>query len=255
MYVDRPRLKQEAKDILRTAQVSPLAITALYLAICAVLDTVECAVSGGAVNVFLDRSPLPTFIYIFVLLVELVLGAGLTIYCLGIRRGVYMGFSTLFDGFSFVGKIILLLLTEFCFIFLWAMLFFIPGVVAMYRYSFALYNLCEDPSLTPMEALAMSKAQTQGYKMELFKLDLSFIGWTILINLPYELVNALILDGMDMPLSLPALTLLCAVLSGLVAVWVRPYKLTTSLGYFEQAKSTSGAGFNTFPPLDEGSSF
>ena len=77
----------------------------------------------------------------------------------------------------------------------------------------------------------------------------------LLMNLPYELVNTLILEGMDTPLSLPALTFLCAVLSGLVAVWVRPYKLTTSLGYFEQAKSTSGAGFNTFPPLDEGSSF
>lgn len=47
------------------------------------------------------------------------------------------------------------------FIALWSMLLIVPGIIAAYRYRFALYNLCENPELGVMEALAMSKAQTR----------------------------------------------------------------------------------------------
>ena len=59
-----------------------------------------------------------------------------------------------------------------------------PGFIAHYRYSFALYNLYENPDMDIMEALNLSKRQTQGYKMELFKLDLSYMGWILLSMLP-----------------------------------------------------------------------
>ncbi|RAZ48659.1 hypothetical protein DK853_47300, partial [Klebsiella oxytoca] len=35
-----------------------------------------------------------------------------------------------------------------------------------------------------MEALEMSKRQTLGYKAQLFTLDLSYIGWSLLATLP-----------------------------------------------------------------------
>ncbi|MBU5625569.1 DUF975 family protein [Oscillibacter sp. MSJ-2] len=242
MYIDRRRLKEEAKSILQGASVSPIAITALYLAICLGLDTLDSVVSGGAMAVLSGAGMLPTFITIFVYLVELVLGMGLTVYCLGVRHSVHMELSTLFDGFSFVGKIILLFLAEGVFISLWSMLFFFPGIVAMYRYRFAFYNLCEDPSLSAFDALNMSKRQTSGYKLSLLTLDLSFIGWGFLMTLPYTVVNSMILNDVAMPLSLPVLTVICGVLSGLVALWVRPYLITTNLGYYELAKASSGVG-------------
>ena len=50
------------------------------------------------------------------------------------------------------------------------MLFVVPGIIAYYRYSFALYNLYDNPGLNIMEALEMSKQQTRGWKLELLKL-------------------------------------------------------------------------------------
>ena len=60
----------------------------------------------------------------------------------------------------------------------------IPGIVASYRYRFAMYNLLENPDLEILEALNMSKQQTFGYKGQLFVLDLSYLGWGLLASLP-----------------------------------------------------------------------
>ena len=102
------------------------------------------------------------------------------LYCMAIRRGERAEYLTLFDGFSFVGKIILLDIISGFFIVLWSMLFLIPGVIAAYRYSFASFNLYENPGIGVMEALDMSKRQTLGYKSQLFTLDLSYLGWSLL---------------------------------------------------------------------------
>ncbi|MCL2487064.1 MAG: DUF975 family protein [Oscillospiraceae bacterium] len=64
--------------------------------------------------------------------------------------------------------------------FLWSLLFIIPGIVKSYAYSMVPYLLAENPGRTPREALAESERLTDGFKMELFVLDLSFIGWTLL---------------------------------------------------------------------------
>ena len=75
-----------------------------------------------------------------------------------------MPLTTLFDGFSIAGKVILLEIVASIFIFLWSLLFIIPGIIAIYRYRFALYNLLENPDLGLLEAINLSKEQTYGYK-------------------------------------------------------------------------------------------
>ena len=63
--------------------------------------------------------------------------------------------------------------------FLWT--FTIVGYfIKHYEYSMIPYILAENPSITKKEAFQMSKELTNGEKFNLFKLDLSFIGWTIL---------------------------------------------------------------------------
>lgn len=66
------------------------------------------------------------------------------------------------------------------YIFLWSLLFIIPGIIKSYEYRFVPYILAEDPTVESNEALFRSREMTQGYKMEIFILDLSFIGWYIL---------------------------------------------------------------------------
>lgn len=66
------------------------------------------------------------------------------------------------------------------FIFLWSLLLIIPGIIKAYQYKFVSYILAENPELTASEALDISTEMTQGHKMDMFVMDLSFIGWYIL---------------------------------------------------------------------------
>ena len=63
---------------------------------------------------------------------------------------------------------------------LWLFLFIVPGVIKAYEYSMIPYLLAENPNLSADEAFSLSKQMTTGQKMDLFVLDLSFIGWIIL---------------------------------------------------------------------------
>lgn len=74
-------------------------------------------------------------------------------------------------------------LTEFMkqlFVWLWGLLFVIPGWVAHYRYWAVGYIAAENPQLGWKRTLELSKKMTNGYKWELFVLDLSFLGWHLL---------------------------------------------------------------------------
>ena len=64
--------------------------------------------------------------------------------------------------------------------FLWYFVFIIPGIIKSYEYSMVPYILAEEPNLSPSEAINRSKDITDGNKMDMFVLDLSFLGWDIL---------------------------------------------------------------------------
>lgn len=66
------------------------------------------------------------------------------------------------------------------FIFLWSLLFVIPGIFASFSYSMAPYILCEHPEMTARESIRESKKLMRGNRMRLFALELSFIGWQLL---------------------------------------------------------------------------
>ena len=174
--IDRKQLKADMKNLLADAQVSPKGMTALYLVLLLVLNLAASLLDGSGL--------VSTFLSILSSLFGMVLGSGFVLYCMAVRRGERAEYLTLFDGFSFVGKIIGLNIVMYIFIWLWSMLFIIPGFIAAYRYRFALYNLYENPGIGIMEALDMSKQQTLGYKGQLFTLDLSYLGWTLLASVP-----------------------------------------------------------------------
>ena len=224
MQLNIGAIKAESRSLLRTGEVNPFRMTLFYLLITLVLDMINSGVSymidsAGGFTVLSF-----SFVSILVGLVALVLNAGYYCYCFGILRREEMPYESLFDAFPFAGKVILLSIVEGVFICLWSMLFVIPGIIAAYRYSFAMLNLCENPELGVMEALDLSKQQTNGYKMQLFLLQLSFIGYQIaavLIALLYEYV---IISYLPDSLSGAVLgTLIYGVLSAVVDVYLTPY--------------------------------
>ena len=230
--LSRIELKQNAKVLTKSARVSAYRITLIFMLILAALSLAEDYVGAnegvwvqvGDMEILFRSSylfshpafptPVVLFVSVFVWLLVCVLGAGWILYHLGVRRGKVMPYDTLFEGFGFAGKIILLHVLMGVFVFLWACLFIVPGIIAAYSYRFALYNLCENPELGVMEALAMSKAQTKGYKLDLFVLDVTFLGWN----------------------------LLCVLTAGILSIWITPYIQQTDLGYFEAIKAEKGIG-------------
>ena len=250
--IDRRRLKEETRELLRTAQVSPRGMTALYLGILLVLSLVNTlAGSAGSDGI------LSTFVSILTNLMSSVLAAGFVLYCMAIRQGQRAEYLTLFDGFSFVGKVIGLNILIAVFIFLWSLLFIIPGIIASYRYRFALYNLYENPDIGILDALNMSKRQTRGYKGQVFMLDLSYIGWNLLSTLPSMIeawllyqnvlesaglydISAFAVQTSPAGLPLWVWSLVCSLWSLLVCLFYLPNYQCVELGYFDTAKDTSG---------------
>ena len=221
MQLDTGAIKAESRSLLRTGEVNPFRMTLFYLLITLVLDMINSGVSymidsAGGFTVLSF-----SFASILVGLVALVLNAGYYCYCFGILRREEMPYESLFDAFPFAGKVILLFIVQYIFILLWTFLLVIPGIVAAYRYRFAMLNLCENPEIGVMEALNMSKAQTLGFKWQLFVLDLSFIGWNILVGLTL----------------------------GILDIWVAPYIAQSNIAFFQEIKKIKGVGF--FPPRPE----
>ena len=66
------------------------------------------------------------------------------------------------------------------FIYLWSLLFIIPGIIKAYSYSMVPFILAENPGIGAKRALKLSAEMTQGEKMNIFVLDLSFLGWIFL---------------------------------------------------------------------------
>ena len=117
---------------------------------------------------------------------------GLTNFMLGIFRRRPVKTMEVFYGFEKFGKTFALSFMIGLFTFLWSLLFVIPGFVAAYRYSMAYYILADNPEIGVMEAIRRSKVMTRGNKMKLFCLELSFIGWAILIELVATLFGYLL---------------------------------------------------------------
>lgn len=248
--LDRAALKCEAKDLIRTARVSPIKMTLLLLAISLVLDLLDNALTyltGSIVGVaFLSIS----FVGILITLISQVLSAGYCCYCLGIHRREEMPYESLFDSFAFAGRVIALAIVESIFILLWSLLLVIPGIIAAYRYSFAMWNLCQDPTIGVMEALERSKRQTVGYKGQLFRLHLSFIGWYLIVFVIVGVYEGVILALMpDSFLGIMLGPLILTVLTGVVDIYLTPYFALSECGFYLRATAPEE------PPRQDRSSY
>lgn len=92
---------------------------------------------------------------------------------------------------------------------LFSLLLYIPGIMRSYSYFLVPYLLKDKPELSVPEVLALSKKMMYGYRMRLFKLQLSFLGWIFL----------------------SVLTL------GIGMIWLMPYMMTTMAAFYQDVKN------------------
>jgi len=132
----------------------------------------------------------------------------LCMFFLKLTKGEETSVGDLFAGFNKTGRALWLNILISVFTFLWSLLLVIPGIIKAYAYSMSFYVLADNPELTASEALAKSQSMMNGHKMELFVLELSFIGWFFLVGLTF----------------------------GLAAIYVAPYMEATMANFYNSIK-------------------
>lgn len=86
---------------------------------------------------------------------------------------IFCGFSNKFDDYFLLG------LMYNVFVWLWSLLFVIPGLIKTIAWSFVYQIKADHPEYTWKQCLDESNRMTMGHKMDIFVLELSFIGWYI----------------------------------------------------------------------------
>jgi uncharacterized membrane protein len=147
------------------------------------------------------------------LLIAPALNLSLIMIYLALGQNVRPSVADTLKGLDLFGKSLWLAIITSFFTFLWSLLFIIPGIVKGYAYLMAPYILADNPSMTAREALKESVRITNGHKGDLFVLQLSFIGWVLLV-----------------PLTL-----------GLIVIWLAPYANATLANYYIAMKNSNPA--------------
>ncbi len=138
------------------------------------------------------------------------LSLGVVIFTLALSRGQNAQFEQIFDGFKHFKSALLAHVLMLLFIFLWALLLVIPGIIAGLSYAMTYYILADDPNMSASDAIKKSKHMMYGYKWKLFTLHLRFLGWVIL----------------------------CVLSLGIGFLWLVPYMQVASAKFYEDLKNS-----------------
>ena len=129
---DRITIKREAKALLRDNLIPALVATALVLVTLTVLERLDMLLTYGTLfpeltemdrllthtdsfggfygasagNMVVRQTPLTFFFSILTSLFTTVLWGGYYLFCMGIKQGLQMPYSTLFDGLAVAGRLI-----------------------------------------------------------------------------------------------------------------------------------------------------
>ncbi len=204
--IDRRQMKLDARDAMRTHKPSVYMVTFVFLLITLILDTLSAKLQFPGMKLSeimrftyqedqimalwqaaAHRSASSRLLDLAVTIMSAMLTGGFTLFCLRVSQRREAGVGTLFDLFAWFFRFLWLNILIGIFIFLWSLLLVIPGIIAAYRYSMAIFIFLDDPEKGALQCIGESKAMTQGYKGQIFVLDLSFIGWALLSVIP--LVN------------------------------------------------------------------
>ena len=235
MIIDRTAAKLQAKQLIRESQPSMLTAALLYTLLTALIGWLSLRLTGVDTNTMNEMLQLASegnseavmemmtkatpsagasLIDSLLRLAMAVVGVGFSLFVMNSVRRSQPALGNLLDGFGMFPRVLFLIILQIVLIFLWSLLLVIPGIVAAYRYSFAVYVMIDHPEMSAMDCLRESKRLTTGYKRQLFLLDLSFIFWFLLTMIP--------------------------VVGYIAQVYVTPYMESARVLYYEQIRALQG---------------
>lgn len=116
------------------------------------------------------------------------------------KKGESAPASELLWGFrcGHYGNLVKIMFLHSLYIFLWGLLFIVPGIVKRLEYFCVPYILAKHPDTDSRQIFAMSSEMTNGQKWDMFVLDLSFIGWQILGSLLFGIGTYFVLPYIEL---------------------------------------------------------
>ena len=234
MYTERVLLKQNAKKIITDKNSKAIIVSVVLALILLVLGLLAMNLSGYAEfsrayldlvtagNIYLPRWPevksVAWLLAAAIMLMRKIVEVGYMSHCMAAARGQETGVRDLMNGMQFVIKITVMTVIETVLVTIGFALFIVPGVVIMYKFKMAYYIMLDNPEFGAVKCLSMSSKMAKGYKIDMFILDLSFIGWHIL----NQFVAAMIV-------------------APVVAVWLNPYMGMTWALYYGRISGQKAA--------------
>jgi len=211
-----------------------IAVSFVYILIVALLSELQFRLPGmtNAYQIYMERvawgephsivmllsniSMLGVAMAVLMSLVFPVFHVGYMNYCLRLSREQSGSFKDIFIGMRFLYKVLLIFIITTALVLLWSLLLIVPGVIAHYRYRQAYYILLDDPGKSAIQCIRESTHLMTRNKLDLFLLDVSFLGWHVLSMIFIALMWYFV------PFSLPVLSL-----------WISPYTGLTYAAYYD----------------------
>lgn len=194
---------------------------------------------------------------IYSLLVSGAFTFGITVFFLDLVREKKSDIGQVFSGFGYYFKTLLLMVVMSIFIALWTLLFIIPGIIAAIRYSQAFYILADDPDKDIMQCLKESKAMMKGNKAKYFCLELSFIGWALLVYFVFMIattvsvtVSIMIPSDASFAISMIILGIgLIAMIAGIL--FLSSYIMAATTVFYDMVNGNLRPQTDELPPLSQ----
>ena len=207
ILMKRSELKEKAKKSLRGKYGQSI----LALVIFALLTGIPAGIASiNSDNQDTTMAIIRIVAAIVGILLASLLGPGLVSFFIKVSRNRKVDFKELFAKANLWVTWLFSTILMNIFVWLWTLLLIIPGIIAAYRYRLTPYIIVDNPKVGALEAITKSKEMMKGHKFDLFVLDLSFIGWTILAVFTF----------------------------GLLYFWLAPYMNTTYSNFYNSLKAT-----------------
>jgi len=210
----------DAKTAMKEAAISPYGVTIIFGIIIFILTIIQRAFDDWGVIIIQTKAyedpeqfisyMVSSLIFAAIyFVITTVLNFGYLLYCLKVsNRDSSMSYSDLFLGIRYIFKVLGLSIMMSIFVMLWSLLLIIPGIIASFRYTQAVFILAENPDKGIMQCIRESKEMMINHKFEYFVLDLSFLLWILLM----------------------------IVTVGLASIYVNPYMTITKANYYNAIK-------------------
>lgn len=234
--LNRQAIKQQAREFIGVDRKW------LYMALaCLPLTLIQGAISGGfslVMNFSEDGEMTSSSTstgsgFVAWLLIPFTIGmAG---YFLNHLRGANPDWKSLYrEGLDNFGTYFKVGVVTEIFTILWTLLFIVPGIIKSLQWFFVHQIIHDNPNLDGKQARDLSKRMTDGFKIDLFVMGLSFFFWYLLV----------------------------AVTFGIALLYVTPYESCTIAMYYENLKHNALMNgiatpdeFGIIPVYDENAEF